>query len=482
MPVFCEHDMGKVLFTKSNVSYRNLSAINLDAPRADFFNSDLCKNTDLSDIHELAKCYNETLESVINRHAPLRTKTIVARPHVPWFNNEVKSVKRERRRAERKWRRTRQLCDFQIYKSKKNYMIFVMNRSRKKYYTDFVLEHGSDQRKLFNAAKSLFHQRNDLNFPAYDDQIMLANNIGEFFVQKVENIRNELDLSASDLHDRVFDEFVALNASFDSFKQLDEDVKHLIAKSNRKTSSLDPMPTSIVVQCQDILLPVLTRMINMSLNSGVFPAKWKVADVRPLAKKSNLDTCTAFENLRPVSNLSYVSKLIERTVFNQTNDFLNTQGLYPQGQSAYRKCHSIETALLRVTNDIMMNMNRQHVTLLVMLDLSSAFDTVDHGILLDRLNNEFGIKGRVLEWFTSYLCKRSQFISVTGSRSRLFNVPYEVPQGSCLGPLLFVPYVSKLFRIVEKHLPDAHAFADDSQLYVSLNQIRHVVNLLQRLP
>ena len=220
-------------------------------------------------------------------------------------------------------------------------MIFVMNRSRKKYYTDFVLEHGSDQRKLFNAAKSLFHQRNDLNFPAYDDQIRLANDIGEFFVQKVENIRNELDLSASDLHDRVFDELVALNATFDSFKQLDEeDVKHLIAKSNRKASSLDPMPTSIVVQCQDILLPVLTRVINMSLNSGVFPAEWKVADVRPLAKKSNLDTCTAFENPRPVSNLSYVSKLIERTVFNQTNDFLNTQGLYPQGQSAYRKCHS----------------------------------------------------------------------------------------------------------------------------------------------
>ena len=163
-------------------------------------------------------------------------------------------------------------------------MIFVMNRSRKRYYTDFVLEHGSDQRKLFNAAKSLFHQRNDLNFPAYDDQIMLANDIGEFFVQKVENIRNELDLSASDLHDRVFDELVALNASFDSFRQLDEeDVKHLITKSNRKTSSLDPMPTLIVVRCQGILLPVLTRMINMSLNSGVFPAEWKVADVRPLA-------------------------------------------------------------------------------------------------------------------------------------------------------------------------------------------------------
>ncbi|CAB3996663.1 RNA-directed DNA polymerase from transposon X-element [Paramuricea clavata] len=365
MPVFCELDMGKVRFTKSKVSYRNLSAMNLDALRADLSNSDLCKNTDMFDVNELAMCYNETLKSAINRHAPLRTKTIVTRPYLPWFNTEVKSAKREQRRAERKWRRTKQPHDFQIYKSKKNYMIFVMNRSRKKFYTDFVLEHSSDQRKLFNAAKSLFHQRNDLNFPAYEDQIMLANDIGEFFVQKIENIRSELDLSASDLHNRVFDESITLNACFDSFEQLsEEDVKNLITKSNGKTSSLDPMATSIVIQCQDILLPVLTRMINMSLDSGVFPPEWKVADVCPLLKKSNLDTCAAFENLRPVSNLSYVSKLTERTVFNQTNDFLNTQRLYPKGQSAYRKCHSTETALLRVTNDIMMNMNRQHVTLL----------------------------------------------------------------------------------------------------------------------
>ena len=135
-----------------------------------------------------------------------------------------------------------------------------------------------------------------------------------------------------------------------------------------------------------------------------------------------MDTCSGFENLRPVSNLSYVSTFTERTVFNQTNDFLNIHRFYPQGQSAYLKFHSTETALLRVINDIMMNMNRQQVTLLVILDLSSAFDLVDHDILLGRMNQQFRIKVQVSEWFTSYLSKRFQFISVNGGQSRSFNL------------------------------------------------------------
>jgi hypothetical protein len=306
---------------------------------------------------------------------------------------------------------------------------------------------------------------------------MLANDIGEFFVQKIENIRNELDLS--DSHNCVLDESIALNACLDPFEQLsEEDVKNWITKSNGKTSSLDPMPTSIVVQCQDVLLPVLTRMINMSLDSGVFPDKWKVADVRPLLKKWNLDTCAAFENLRPVSNLSYVSKLTERTVFDQTNDFLNIQRLYPQGQSAYRKSHSTETALLRVTNDIMMNMNRQHVTLLVMLDLSSAFDTIGYDILLSRLNHEFGIKGRVVEWFTSYLSKRSQFISVNGGRSRLFDVSCGVPQDHVwVLHYLYYMLVNCLALWKNTYLMLMHLLTTHSSMYRS-SQIRPVINLL----
>ncbi|KAL9952999.1 hypothetical protein ACROYT_G040346 [Oculina patagonica] len=146
-----------------------------------------------------------------------------------------------------------------------------------------------------------------------------------------------------------------------------------------------------------------------------------------------------------------------------------SNNLYPDAQSAYRRNHSTETALLKVMNDILLNMNKQHVTILVLLDLSAAFDTVDHNILLKRLSSKLGLNGTALDWFRSYLYGRSQRVSVRGSVSEKFDLRYGVPQGSCLGPLLFTVYASALFDVVRKHLPTVHCYADDSQLYISFS-------------
>ena len=121
----------------------------------------------------------------------------------------------------------------------------------------------------------------------------------------------------------------------------------------------------------------------------------------------------------------------------------------------------------KVQNDILMNMNSQHVTLLVLLDLSAAFDTVDHEVLLNRLKSSIGISGTALKWFASYLANRSQRVSFEQNVSGKFQLSCGVPQGSCLGPLLFTIYASKLFEVIKEHLPTAHAYADDTQLYVS---------------
>ena len=148
---------------------------------------------------------------------------------------------------------------------------------------------------------------------------------------------------------------------------------------------------------------------------------------------------------------------------------LNCNNLFPVFQSAYRQNHSTETALLKVMNDILLNMKNQCVTLLILLDLSADFDTVNHDTMLRRLEYSFGIQGKALSWFASYLSGRTQRIIINKSLSKTFNLECEMSQGSCLGPLLFTLYTSELFKIIKYHLPMIHCYADDSQVYISFS-------------
>ena len=139
-----------------------------------------------------------------------------------------------------------------------------------------------------------------------------------------------------------------------------------------------------------------------------------------------------------------------------------TNNIYPELQSSYREHHSTETDLLIVMNvDVLLKMNSQHVTLLILLDLSAAFDTVDHSILLHRLTKNVGLQDKAHDWFRSYLSGRNQRVAIDGSMSMEFSLDCGVPQGPCLGPLLFIIYTSFLFKIIERHLPQVHCYDDD---------------------
>ena len=250
----------------------------------------------------------------------------------------------------------------------------------------------------------------------------------------------------------------------------EEKVRELINSSTNKSCTLDPMPTSLVIDCIYVLLLIITKMINLSLESGLFTDDWKCALVPPLLKKPGLDLL--FKNYRPVSNLQYVSKLTERMVFEQIHTHMMTHSLYPEFQSAYRKNHSTETALVRVTNDILMKMNIQEVTLLVMLDLSATFDTliITSSLLvwmrsLGYADWPWNGSGRI--WWKEV----SESPLTDLFQSALVWSVVSPTQGSCLGPLLFLIYVSKLFRVVEDQLPHVHCYADDTQIYLSFKPI-----------
>ena len=163
-------------------------------------------------------------------------------------------------------------------------------------------------------------------------------------------------------------------------------------KSPTKSGSLDPIPTFLLKECINDLLPFLAAMCNASLLEGSLPLSQRHAIVTPILKKSTLDSGLV-NNYRPIPNLTFVSKIVERLVSEQLVEYLQDNNLMPNLQSAYRRHHSTETALLRILSDLLKAMDNQHVTVLGLLDLSAAFDTVDHSILLCWLQRQFGISG-----------------------------------------------------------------------------------------
>ena len=211
---------------------------------------------------------------------------------------------------------------------------------------------------------------------------------------------------------------------------------------------------------------MLSRIITTSLNSSIVPNKFKIGYISPLMKKPGLNS-ESLQKYRSVQNLSFLSKVIEHVVAQQLTAHMCENNLHEQMQSAYRQNHSTETALLKVHSDILSAVDNGCVVVLGLLDLTAAFDTIDYGILLSRLRHRFGVTGAALDWLRSYLADRKQVVRIERDNSAPTSVPFGVPQGSVLGPLLFTAYITPLGDLIRKYGLEYHLYADDTQIYVS---------------
>ena len=210
-------------------------------------------------------------------------------------------------------------------------------------------------------------------------------------------------------------------------------------KAPNKCCVLDPAPTWLIKECSTQLTPLITRIVNESLRSGTVPTSFKKAIVRALLKKLGLDK-EVFKNYRPVSNLQFISKLLEKVVDQRFGEHLSINQLRDIWQSAYEQNHSTETALLKVQSDIAEALDSGSMVVLLMLDLSAAFDTLDHNTLVKRFEHSFGITGKALQWVSSYLTDRTQCVAVDSATSKDCTLQHGVPQGSVLGPKMYCMY------------------------------------------
>ena len=287
----------------------------------------------------------------------------------------------------------------------------------------------------------------------------------------IDDMSHNPNTAADEFHGQTLHRFTLISES---------NMAKIIKNSSNASCTADPVPTKLVkTSLLEQLLPVICKIVNLSLSSGTFPDTYKTALVKPLLKKITLDP-DCLKNFRPVSNLAFVSKLIEKVVSDQFISHLKTNSLLEIYQSAYKPFHSTETALVRVSNDVLRAIDNRQCVFLTLLDLSAAFDTIDHNILLNLLQNDLGIRDKALHWFHSYLANRSQCVIIDDEQSTPLNLPYGVPQGSVLGPLLFCAYTSKLGHIIRKHDLNYHIYADDTQIYLTFN-VNDAENAIQRL-
>ena len=462
-------DLPKPIAPKTTITSRKYGKIDKDKFKEDI-KATLKFNIN-SDVDNLSKHYNVALSNILDKHAPEATKIVTLKPQREWYGSKLQKAKAAKRKAERKFLHSRTLKYFENFQVQRNRYNHLLAQEKRLYYNSKIRECGRDTKSIQKVVDQLLYKNNSLVLPKSTSELELANSFCKFFSDKTELIRSNLPT----IYTTIDIDIPPPCSSFSAFKLVTNDhIEKLIMESSTKSCTLDPIPTWLLKECTEEMVPFITELINKSLSSGVFPENMKSALVSPLLKKASLDP-NVFKNYRPVSNLSFVSKILEKVVAGQLKSYMAENNLHEKSQSAYKAFHSTETALLKIQNDIRSAVDKKEIVVLVLLDLSAAFDLIDHDVLFDRMRNILGIKGTVLEWFKSYLRGRSQSIKIGKIKSCIHYLLYCVPQGSVLGPLLFLIYILPLATLIRSHGVHTHGFADDTQLYLSMTPSNKVM-------
>lgn len=472
-------NLPKVSSLKRVIEFRNYSNINQNAISK--WISSKISTFDLSASPEdLVDEYNAMFSAMVDQYFPLIKKTISVRDDGDWFDSSIAELRKARRRAERLWRRLRTESSRNSYVEARRAVVSRVKELKRMHYRSKISACDGNQQVMWRILNKLLGTKASAPLPLNLDNI--ANKFADFFESRIEDLREELDSLplnefsincrsiANDLGEQRLLQFSLISVS---------DTLRYVKKLNKTFCLLDPVDVSKILPEFECAAPFITAIINKCFDQGVFPLSEKRAIVRPLLKKATLDR-EVLSNYRPVSNLSFLSKILEHAILDQLEPHLVKNLIIPQFQSAYRKQHSTETALCRVQNDLVRNVCSGSSSILLLLDLSAAFDTVDHSLLLRDLAG-YGIGGPVLSLIGGYLVERSQRVIINNTLSDTKILKHGVPQGSVLGPILFLIYTASLASILHAHGVAFHFYADDTQIYLPITSIENVKNKLVML-
>ena len=442
--------------------------------------------TDTVDVNLAWLNFKSLFISAINLVAPARSVRVKQRSH-PWFNQEIFDAISARDKALSVFKHSRDQADFQIYKNLRNMVQLKVREAKTNFFSDQIKENKDNPKSLWSALKSLgcTVKSNPDSSPCISLQIdgkivsekkQIANHFNRFFTSIACKLVDCLPSGPVTFgRDRLSEFYLRLGVKPNNFSfkpaSIESIAKLLKSLKCAKATGLDNIAARFLRDAADLIAPLVAYIVNLSLAQGTVPDDMKHAKTIPLFKKG----CRSDPgNYRPISILSVTSKVLEKVIHQQLYEYLTVSKLLFKFQSGFRKSHSTDSCLLFLTDFIRTEMDAGKLCGMILIDLQKAFDTVDHNLLFSKLT-AIGVSSSSLRWFISYLSGRDQIIDLHGQFSTALPVTCGVPQGSVLGPLLFLIYINDMYSACNVNL---FLYADDSAILSSDKDVERLQSTL----
>ena len=436
---------------------------------------DLVFNTDNADV--AFDHFFLFFKSVFDKNFPIVTK-VVNTNHLnkPFIDDEIKKLIKEKDRIHKKYLK-RPITFNKQYKLIRNKVNSLIKQKKNKYYREKLKNCSNDIKKTWGIINEILHRKSDkqtstsfnINNKLVDDPTIIAHAFNDYYVNVGSNLAQSIEAV-----NISFEQYLGENSNTQlTFKLVNcNDILAIVKDLKDSAPGFDDIPASIIKKVIPLIVEPLCHICNCSLQGGVFPSKLKLAKVVPIYKKDEKDKLIDY---RPISILSVFSKIIERVACDQLIYYLETNELLSNTQFGFREGRSTTAAALNLTDQILSAFDENKFTIGIFLDLKKAFETVDHNILIHKLHH-LGISNNNLNFFKDYLCNRLQYLKFNNYESDPMSIKFSVPQGSNLGPILFIIYVNDIKNCINNL--NNLLFADDTCLFSSGSNLNSLIDII----
>ena len=434
---------------------------------------------------------NDSLEKLIscikgayNSTFPLKklTRRFSRKFRKPWITSSVLTQIKKKHKLYKKYLGNKTNENYECYKLQRNTVKRKIESSKKDYYCKLFNQNKRNAKKTWNCINTILNKTQKAKNPLPEEltdkdgnsltkQNHVANRLNDFFVKKGPNLASKIKSSNVKI-----DRFLKHRNrhSFKFFRVTEEEIKKIVNELQiGKASGFDEISPQILKWSITLISQPLCKIINNCIEKGKYPDILKIAKVIALHKGGDK---TDVDNYRPISILSQINKVIEKLIHSRLVSFLRKHKIISNQQFGFRKMHNTSHSISCLYEKLITNLENKHDSAIVLIDLKAAFDTIDKSLLLEKLDH-YGIRGNTLKLLTSYLTDRKQYIKSNDIESVMLNVICGVPQGSVLGPLLFIIFINDIFNC---SLFDPVLFADDAALILHAKNLKKLSKLVNR--